>query len=191
MYNIIVLLLAAMIGMAKRRRRRKFRRYLRGQIDHTLAIGALDALDLIGSIVGDTVTETTWLSSIRAIHTLVGFTPAAGDGPILVGVSHSDYTDAEIEGWIENNASWSKHNLVAQEIAKRKIRRIGVFQTEFDDTIITSSTLNDGKPITTKCGWQLGSAQTIRLWAFNMGSSTLTTGALYKVEGHANLWPTD
>ncbi len=177
--------------MAKRRRRRRFRPYLRGQIDHTLAIGALDALDVIGSLVGDTVTETTWCSSIKASHTLVGFTPAAGDGPILVGVAHSDYTDAEIEGWIENNASWSKHNLVAQEIAKRKIRRIGVFQTEFDDTIITSSTLNDGKAITTKCGWQLGSAQTLRFWAFNMGSSTLTTGALYKAEGHANLWPTD
>ncbi len=176
--------------MAKHgRRRKKFRRYLRGQIDHTLALATLGSLDVIGSVVGDTVTETAWCSSIRCTYTLGGFTPAAGDGPIMVGVAHSDYTDAEIEGWIENNASWNQSNLVAQEIAKRKIRRIGVFQTEFDDTILTQSVLNDGKPITTKCGWLLGSAQTLRFWAFNMGSSSLTTGTLYKVEGFANIWP--
>ncbi len=172
-----------------RRGRRKFRRYLRGQIDFQLPLLTLATEDVVGANVSDTVVEKAWISSVRATHTLSGAVASALDGPILVGVAHSDYTDAEIEAWIENSESWNARDLVAQEAAKRKIRRIGVFNIVFDDTGLGSATLNDGKPITTKCNWMLQSADTVKFWAYNMGAAIIITGYLYDVQGHANLWP--
>ncbi len=169
--------------------RRKFRQYLKGQIEHTLALATLASKDVIGSNVGDTVIEKAWLSSVKATHSLAFPTPLAGDGPIMVGLAHSDYTDAEIEEWIENAESWNSSDLRSQEQARRKIRRIGIFPMSETGDLTSSKVLNDGKPIRTKCGWMLDTGMTVKFWAYNMGSSALTTGRLYQVQGHVNLWP--
>ncbi len=160
-----------------------------GQIDHTLALATLGALDLVGSLNADLVTEKTWVTSMKCVHALSAPTPLAGDGPIMVGVAHGDYIDSEIESWIENLGSWEAHDLITQEISRRKVRRIGIFPVRSTDDLTSTQVLNEGRPITTKLGWQLGSGQTLRFWAYNLGSSVLTTGRMYRVQGHANLWP--
>ncbi len=170
-------------------RKRRFRRYIKGQIDHTLALSTLGSKVVIGSTVGDTVSEKAWCSSVKGAWSLDGFTPAAGDGPILVGLSHGDYTDTEIEEWIESLDTWEEGDLIGQEIGKRKIRKVGVFRIPVGSGITDAQVLNDGRVFTTKCGWMFTTGQTIRFWAYNQGSSALTTGALLRVEGHANLWP--
>ncbi len=171
-----------------KRRNRKFRRYLKGSVDETLNLGTLAPTTLVGAAFDETVNERTFVSSIRATHSLSEFTPAADRGPILVGVAHSDYSDAEIEAVIENTGSWNEGNLVQQEVAKRKVRRIGIF--EIPDNATDAVVLNDGKPITTKLGWILVQGQGLRQWAYNMGTAALvTTDPAYRMQGHANLWP--
>ncbi len=153
-----------------------------------MLLGTLAAKDAILQAVGDTVKERTWVSSVRALWTLAAFTKSTSDGPIMVGLAHSDYTAAEIEEWIENSDSWDEGNLVQQEIAKRKIRMVGVFLNPVDEA--ASSRLNEGKPVTTKCGWILNAGQTLSIWGYNMGGSPLaTTDPTVQAFGHANLWP--
>ena len=178
--------------MAKKTgKRRRFQKYLKGAVQATLNLGALAALDVVAAPLSDTVNERTWLSSLLASWSLSDFTSLVDDGPIRVGLAHSDYTSAEIEEWIENAGSWNEGDLVNQEIAKRKIRDVGVFRTE-DATVdapAAVATLNEGRPIRTKCGWILLQGQTVTIWAYNQGSSVLTTGSHVIVGGHANLWP--
>ncbi len=175
--------------MAKHGKGRKFRKYLRGNIDHVLALSTLGGNTLIGSLVADTVVDTAYVSSVKATWTLAEFTAATNDGPILVGIAHSDYTDAEVEAFVENiTGSWDAGDLVSQEIARRKVRVVGVFKNP--PTATEASRLNDGNPVTTKAGWMLSEGQTIRIWAYNQGGSALaTTSPNVFVNGHANLWP--
>ncbi len=171
-----------------RKGRRKFKRYIKGPIDITTLLGTLAGNTLISTGPSDTVDDTTWCSSVNCIYSLSDYTAAAADGPILIGIAHSDYTDAEIEEWIENTTGWSQADKVSQEVSRRKIRQIGVFPTP--DSATLYSVLNDGRNITTKAGWMLSEGQNITFWMYNMGTSALaTTDPRFRAQGHANLWP--
>ncbi len=189
MYNIILAVLLALLMARGRKPRRKFRRYLRGDLNETLALGTLATRTLIGGNASETVTEKTWVSSVVATWAMQGFTPASGDGPILVGLAHSDYSDAEIEAWVENSGSWSEGDLVSTtEVGRRKCKMVGIFRGITAETF--AAVLNEGRPIRTKLNWMLVTGQTVKIWAFNLGSSALaTTDPQIRVEGHANLWP--
>lgn len=168
--------------------RRSFRRYLKGQISMSNALGTLGGRVVVSAVPGDVLTEKAWLSSVRLRYSLNNWTQIANAGPIMVGVAHSDYTSTEIEEWIENAASWEQADQIGQEIGRRRIRKVGVFQEPA--TLTDSVHLNDGKPIVTKCGWQLITGQTLRVWFYNMGSAPLaTTDPNGLTEGHCNLWP--
>ena len=174
----------------KARRRRKYRKYLRGNIDSSQALGALASNSLVLATLGSVVEERTFISSILANWSLKDLPVVVSDGPVIVGLAHSDYTAAEIEEWIENTGGWSEGNKVSQEIAKRNIKIVGVF-SEFgaDAALAQTAVLQDGKQILTKLKWILTTGQTIDIWAYNASASALTTGAQLHVFGHANLWP--
>ncbi len=168
--------------MAKHGKRRKFRRYLRGQVVLGQALGALASGAGIVFNGPDSVEETAWCSSVKATYSLNDWTDGDDEGPLIFGIAHSDYTLAEIEEWIESTGSWSAGDLNSQEISRRKIRRVG--------SLSKGGEANDGKPIRTKCGWMLTTGDNIAWWVWNPGVAPLTTGADFHVDGHANLWPT-
>ncbi len=177
-------------AMAKNpKRRRKFRKYLKGIIDEIMGLSTLAAETLISALVGDSIDEKAWLTSVVATWSLSDMTTGDNIGPIVVGVAHSDYTSAEVEAWIENTNSWTEGDLVSREVAQRKIRLVGTFEAQVSGSgaIVV---LNDGKPIHTKCGWQLTTGDTVRFWAYNSGTAALaTTSPEVRMQGHANLWP--
>ena len=174
--------------MAKKRgSRRRYRKYLKGQVQVSHLLTSIQPKSLTGTQLGDSVTEKAWLSSIKCEWSLANWSPGVGDGPIVCGVAHSDYSDAEIEEWVENLGSWEAHDLIMQERSRRKIRQVAVIPTP--GATSAAIVLNDGKPIHTKCGFMLGSGQTLRVWTYNRGTSALVDGAIMDVMGHANLWP--
>ncbi len=188
MHYVLFVLMFIIMARKGGRGRGRFRPYLRGAIDLQMALGTLGGSTLISTPVGDTVTEKAWLSSVVCAYALRNWTDIVNVGPILVGVAHSDYTSAEIEAWIENTGSWEAHDMVQQEVAKRKIKRVGILNGSTSATI--STRLDNGLPIRTKCGWMLGSGQMVQLWAFNTGSQAIaTTDPVVEMQGHANLWP--
>ncbi len=168
--------------------KKKFPRYIRGNINHRLVATTLAARTVVSSDNSDVVTERAYVSSVLLRWALEQVTAVAGAGPMMVGIAHSDYSDAEIEEWVENNAGWEEANLIGQEVARRKIRKVGIFETP--QAAADAVTLNDGKPIRTKCGWILTTGQTLSIWAYNMGQVAYgTTAPEIFAEGHANIFP--
>ncbi len=188
--NILIVMIAllAILAMA-RKGRRKYRRYLAGKIDHKLQLGTLAGQTLLGSDIADAVVDSTWVSSVKAIYSIAQYTPVAECGPFICGWAHSDYTDAEIEAWVENAASWQEGDKIAQEVARRKIRQIGTFE-ELPSAATGTTSLADGRKLTTKLGWMLSPTQTLRFWVYNGGTASVaTTDPEVRAHGHANLWP--
>ncbi len=188
--EILLLFGALLVLLAKRSSRRRMTGYKRGNIDDVLDIGTLAANTLISAALGGTVSEKTLVSSAVATWSVSDWTLAAGDGPLMVGYAHSDYTDAEIEAWIETSGSWQVGSKVQDEISKRLIRHVGTLVAPPNENIGSQAILNDGKPIKTKLNWVLATGQTLRIWAYNAGDSAFgSTDPDMHVQGHANLFP--
>ncbi len=181
--------ITALLALAKRRGsgRRKMGKYIRGNIAENMALGTLAANTLISGTT-DTVNERTLISSVVASYSLSGFTAGDNIGPVLVGLAHGDYSDAEIEEWVENQTSWDEGDLKQQEVANRKIRRIGLF--DIPAAVGESIALNEGRLIKSKLNWILLQGQALKLWAYNTGTAAIaTTDPNVHMQGHANLWP--
>ncbi len=166
-------------------------RYLRGSVDENLSLGTLASLTLVSANFDESVVERTLISSLVATYAMTDFTSGVQDGPIIVGVAHSDYTDAEIEEVLENTGSWNEGDIVqTREVGKRLIRRIGVFVPGGNHQPTDTVALNDGKPVKTKLNWILTTGDTLVVWCYNAGGSALAgTSPQVQVTGHANLWP--
>ncbi len=186
----VLAVITGFIALAKRGRgkRRPMGRYIRGNVDEEVAATALAPKDVVSAIFDETVNERTLVSSIVATYAMGNFTAIANCGPIVVGVAHSDYNDAEIEEFLEDTGQWNEGDLIAREKGARKIRQIGSFDTPqaVEDAVV----LNDGKAIKTKLNWILLQGQTLRLWVYNSGSAAVaTTAPAITANGHANLFP--
>ncbi len=188
MYMLYFILITLVVMMAKKpRRRRRMGRYVKGNIAENIALGTLAGNDLILSAT-DTVNERTLVSSVVATYSLAGLTPTENAGPILIGVAHSDYSDAEVEAWVELQTGWDEGDLGSREIQNRFIRRIGLFDEPATANLGVS--LNEGKAIKTKLNWILLQGQGLNFFCYNTGGAALaTTDPNVHVQGHANLWP--
>ncbi len=169
--------------MAKNRKgRRRGRNWLKGTVLEGLALGTLATSTLVSADMS-AVNERTYAASAWLLWSMRGAT--AGEGPVRVGLAHSDYSDAEIEEYLEATDSWNEGNLVAREVASRKIREVGIFSNEGTDEV-----LNDGKMLKTVLRWILLQGQTITIWAYNAsGTNPLTTGQVVGAAGHIWLQP--
>ncbi len=175
--------------MVKHKPKRKFGKYLRGIVDEELGLGTLAAKTLVSVIFDNVVFDRTKISSIDCAWALSEWTVGTGIGPFQVGVAHSDYTDAEIEEYIEATGSWNEGNLQAQEAAKRRVRTVGIFPSGAAGAS-GAQVLGDGKMIKTKLNWILLEGQSLRVWAYNTGVQPLaTTAPEVQISGIANLWP--
>ncbi len=157
----------------KRRRRTGFRvlPFSVGAAAGTVANGAVAT-----ATVSDVVDDRVWFMSLHTTVGTRGFT--AGEGPIVVGVAHSDYTAAEIEECLEAQAAWDSSDLVAREQARRKVRTIGTFPI-----VTANDVLNDGRQMKIKLGWMAELGMTLDFWIWNKSGATLTTGGIVTFDG--------
>ncbi len=160
--------------------------YLKGNIDENVIITDLAAATLVSSDFDETPEQDTLVSSIVASYSIDNL--VAGQGPLIFGVAHSDYSDAEIEEFIENTGSWDQGSKVEQERAKRLIRKIGTMVgTQGSGTVDVK--WNNGVPMKTKLNWRLNTGDTLNLWCYNISASALSTSTpVLRAHGHANLW---
>ncbi len=183
----VLILPVTIHGMAKHKGRRRMGKYIRGSVDEDLDLGTLAAKTLLAGAFDEIVGQRMLVSSVVATWTLDGI--LAGQGPLLFGIAHSDYSSPEIEEVIENTGSWDEGNKVAQEIAKRQVRIIGTMVNQLD-TGTDDVQWNDGRPVKTKLNWILNTGDTLDLWAYNLSTAALTTSApILRASGHINLWP--
>ncbi len=191
MLEILVVMAAIAIGavllVLAARKGRGMGRYIKGNIDLDFALGTLAPQDVVVAAIADAVVSRSIITSIECTYSLSGYTVVDNAGPIQVGVAHFDYSDAEIEEWIELVTGWDEGNLQSREVANRRIRSIGSIPMV---TSLAASPLNDGRPIKTKLNWVVNPAQGLKFWAYNQGSAALaTTDPDMHVTGHANIFP--
>lgn len=162
--------------------------YIRGNVNEHLDMNALAAKTVLGTPFDDVVSERALISSIAATYALSGSTPTAAAGPFRFGICHSDYTDAQIEEWVEATNSWDvSDKLQSVEISRRLIRTIGSIGSA--PSAVETSQFNDGNLIKTKLNWILNTNQTLRFWIYNDGAAaTATETAKWVINGHVNLW---
>ncbi len=146
------------------------------QIQNEGALGTPAANAATAGVLTVVSDEAYRCISLTATWTIRGLT--VGEGPIHVGVSHGDYTAAEIEEWIESSAAMTRGDLIARERANRMIRRVGTFSGNFADEV-----LNDGKPITTRMNWVHPTGVVLDFWTYNASGAILATGSFVAVMG--------
>lgn len=178
MLEILVVFAMILVIMASKRRGR--RRWNPNNfvvvVREDLQLGTLASVTLIkGALTTNSDNEYRAIS-VKATWSLSDFT--AGEGPITVGLAHGAYSTTEVEEWIEAQASMARNDLVSMEKSKRMCRIVGTFPG-----ILGNETLNDGKPIRTKCNWPVIDGGNIAVWAYNQGNGSLTTSAELNVLG--------
>ncbi len=150
---------------------------LPGRIDEELTVGALVNNDVISTTFGQSVDEPRRIMSIDTIVATHDFT--AGEGGLVVGIAHSNYTAAEIEEFLEID-NWVTTDKIAQEQGGRLVRILGTFPLA-----VAAESLNDGMKFRTKLNWLLVSGDTLQSWAWNQSGNTLTTGGIVEIKGTA------
>ena len=146
-----------------------------------------EALDTLGNGTGlvealtGSFTTPIRITSVDAVWSLRNVT--GGEGPIVFGVAHGDYSLAEIEAWIELTLGsiTGPGDMQDREVANRLIRRIGAFSAA-----TTDETINDGKSLKTRLNWLIPDGKTLQMWTYNASGATLTTGAIVRCSGHLN-----
>ena len=181
----IFLTILALLGLAKHSKR-SGRRYSLRRVRVTPG----DALTTLGSatVVVEPFTGASTISyravTIKGVWTITGLTP--GEGPIICGVAHSNYSVTEIKECLESAASISPGLKIEEEQANRLVRIIGTFSGQ------ANHSLNDGKPIKTRLNWLMpasASGSSLVMFNYNDGSGALTTGANVRFNG--DLWVKD
>ncbi len=122
-------------------------------------------------------------STYRAVSTnMIWIAELLQEGPVIVGLAHSDYSVTEIKECIESAGSIDAGDKIAQEKANRLVRMVGTLGVDED-------TLNDGKPIKTRLNWLISIGDEVNVFAYNDSGAVLTTGAIVHVTG--DLWVKD
>ncbi len=168
------------LSMAKKPyRRRKFNlRRVRVSPEVALATLATDTVIKVG-LTGAAVATYRAISA-KLVYSVQALT--SGEGPILLGLAHSDYTVAEIKEAIESAASIDAGSKIEGERSNRLVRIIGTALSQ-------EPVLNQGKPIHTKLNWLMTPGDELVLFAYNEDDSSLTTGAFAKATGE--MWVKD
>ncbi len=181
MLEILVVMAIAVIFAAKRPRRRRWTGNDRmvPWTTNTALLALLDAIVVKGTTVG-TSDRSFRLLSYNTMWGLRGQTP--GEGPIVVGYAHDDYSVTEIKEALEAEATMTTANKVAGEQANRLVRKVGTFPGADEDEV-----LNDGKPIRTRLNWAIPLGSNISVFAWNRSGATLTTGAVLSCQGDARV----
>ncbi len=161
--------------MAKRHPKRKFNlrkvRYDSANVLTTLANRIVQSDGLTG-----TSANLYRVMSVKCTWTLKGLT--AGEGPLVFGFNHSDYSVTEIKECIEAQAAIDQGDKVAQEQANRLVRIVGSFSGS-----ASNEKFNDGRPMKTRLNWSIGIGDAVNMFTYNDSGATLTTGAIVDTNG--------
>ncbi len=169
----------------KGRRKRPFN-LRRVRVANGFAVGALAALDVASAAITASTTDPLRIVSAQLTYKLTDQGAQIDDGQEF-GLSHSDYTSAEIEECLEQSGSIDLGSKIAQEQANRLVRSIG---TMIGNPVAGGQLhFNDGRPMKTKLNWRLSSGDTLNLWIRNASDTVWTTGANLVVQG--DLWVRD
>ncbi len=170
----------------QRRNRRRAGKLITATVNKTLALSTLGAGTLLSAEMIANGVEKVFVISADLLFSLKDATQA--DGPITVGISHGDFSDAEVEAWYESALGLTLVDKVAQEVQSRGrfIKTVGQLNAGQAGTASSgteTASLNGGIPIRVPIKMVLRALQEIRFWAYNEDAAALQTGSIVNVSG--------
>ncbi len=166
--------------MAKGKSRRRDPNFTSTIVLGNVGLGALATATLVSGSLVAASDEAYRAISVDLTWSMAEHT--AQQGPIMVGIAHGDYSDTEIEEWLEATAAINRGDLIAKEKASRRCRHVGTFSG-----LSSSESLFDGRIKRTKLGWAMTTGKTLKVWGYNLDADILTTGSLVKANGRMYL----
>ena len=167
--------------MAKKRGRRKRSRkgFVAIPFNVVLSLGTIGDLTVQKlALLGGNLLEDLFIYSVDAVMTLRGHT--AGEGPISVGIAHTDYSVGEIAEALDVGALLGPQLKIERERAGRLVRKWGLFRGLQTNEIIAKS---DGRYQRYKVRWTQQDGADVNCWVQNQSGSALTTGTVLEIEG--------
>ncbi len=168
--------------MAKKPYRKRKFNLRRVRFDAQIALATVANQVVVTSGLTGTSANPYRCKSVKVTWNLKNLT--AGEGPILFGYAHSDYTVAEIKECLEVGTSIDQGDKVALEQAQRLVRLVGSFRG-----LNSEEEFNNGLPKKTKLNWKIGIGDEVSMFIYNDSGSTLTTGAFCDTLGE--MWIQD
>lgn len=153
--------------MAKKRGNKNFRAI---RVSALVSLGTLADNTHVKATLLDNTDQEMYVVSADLMWTVRDHTGA--EGPLIVGLSHGDYTVGEIKEWYESSGSATTADMIALEQSRRRCRDAGMFSGALSD-----ENLNDGKPIRTTCKFSIAEGAKLDFWVRNDSGAALTTGA--------------
>ncbi len=168
--------------MAKKPYRKRRFNLRRVRFDAQIALATTANQVVVTSGLTGTSANPYRCKSVKVTWNLKNLTP--GQGPILFGYAHSDYSVGEIKECLEVGTSIDRGDKVALEQANRLVRLVGSF-----DGLLSEEKFNEGRPMKTKLNWAIGIGDEVSMFIYNDSGGAFTTGAFCDVLGE--MWVQD
>ncbi len=170
-------------GRPRRRRRFSLRRV---RIAAFVTVGALASLDVTSGSITNAVSDPIRVITADLSISIADLGATIDDGQ-EIGLSHSDYSAAEIEECLEAAGAIDRGDKIANERANRLVRSLG----QVTETASAGAGLdwNGGQPKKIRLNWLLNTGDSITLWIRNGSGVVWTTGATVVVIG--SIWVKD
>ncbi len=157
-----------------RRKQSRRKNFVAIPVNQSITLDTLLNSTVIKASLSGVPTEDLFVISSDLSITVRSLT--AGEGPLEVGLAHSDLSVTEI---LENlDVSFlNPDNIIAKEQARRPVRRIGVL-----NGLTSEESLNHGNQTRTPIKFSIGEVG-LDCWVVNRSGATLTTGAIVQFFG--------
>ncbi len=165
-------------AMAKRKRFTRKQRTQWVRCNFAVSLGTLGVATHVVGAVGVGVGQEFWAIAAKITWSLEDLT--TGQGPIAVGLGHSDYSATEVKEWFEATGILTGDEIALEQM-KRKCRDVGTFAPGAASD--APQGLNGGKPVFTKLGFRCADSQQVNMWARNTSTAALATTTPF-VRGH-------
>lgn len=165
---------------AKQRRGRNNKNFVAIPFEVTLALGTLaDGTVIVVDSLATDFDDDIYLISLDLTAQLDN--QASGEGPIHVGVAHSDFTNTEILEYLDVDPT-QRDDKIAQERVKRGLLIKKVGQFPIGAVGAQQMVLNAGVPIRKKLRMLITEGFQLQLYAINRGTGA-TTGRVVHFSG--------
>ncbi len=181
----LIAALVSLLSAAKKRPRRRFTSNMKMvRFQGVLPVTNLQSLDAVTGILIPASDSAYRVLSLNFNAVWESIT-ALADGGAMFGVSHGDYTAAEIEECLEAGVSINRGNKIANEQANRLVRILGTFPSTNSTVVDGEVGFNDGRPRKVKLNWPIPIGNTLNIWMYNTSDAGYTTGTNLAMNGTA------
>lgn len=159
-------------------RKRRIKGYEAVRINESLALGGLNDRTVVaqGLTTSPEDGHSRWNWSFEGFISIKDQT--GGEGPIVVGCCHGDYTVTEVKEALEATDTNTEDQILLEQ-SRRKVRTWGIFTGKDSDGYLNNNTRSQKH----KIKFSTSEGNSVSVFAYNDSGAALTAGAVVHLYG--------